>query len=447
VDGRDNPSQRSGKTAVTDTDTDTAPRLPTRTTPTWDQELLVSAASVFTLVQLPGWMDGAFLALRPRLDLDWEILARLLYTYGKLGLLLLAGAFALHVGMRAYWIALVGMDSIYPEGVRWDRLRMGPIRRRFLHERSPPIAERIERADNRASIVFAVGLTMAMLQVGLIVLMVGAYVLTLGLARGLGWSWLLPNGVFAVVTLVVAPFAIAALVDRQRGATLPPDGPLARAVRGVYAFYARVGYGLGGNPTIELLQSYIGARRTMGYTLAALAICGVVAVAQLALQQRGLALGDYARWPQAEEGRADSLLPAHYRDQATTANALLPTIDSAFAANDHLRLVVPFNPKRLPAQLDATCAPAWRGEATPARRTALLDCVGRWLALRLDGQALPPPRLRYTSDARSGQQAVLAVLAIGALAPGEHELRLRRALSPSQRERGEPDDYVIVFWK
>jgi len=30
------------------------PRLPGRTTPTWDMELLVPAASVFTLVQLPG---------------------------------------------------------------------------------------------------------------------------------------------------------------------------------------------------------------------------------------------------------------------------------------------------------------------------------------------------------------------------------------------------------
>ena len=41
----------------------------------------------------------------------------------------LAVTFALHLLLRAQWIALVGMDSVYPQGVRLDKLRMGPIQR------------------------------------------------------------------------------------------------------------------------------------------------------------------------------------------------------------------------------------------------------------------------------------------------------------------------------
>ena len=105
------------------------------TTPTWEMELLISGVTVFALLQLAGLLDQAYLALRPKLDVDWDSLTRLLFAYSKMSVLTLAVAFVLHLILRAHWIALVGMNSIYPDGVRWDRLKIGAIKQRLIEQR------------------------------------------------------------------------------------------------------------------------------------------------------------------------------------------------------------------------------------------------------------------------------------------------------------------------
>ena len=63
--------------------------------------------------------------------------------------------------MRARWIALV-MDSIYPDGVIWERLQIETAATTLPAQphNADPGYSRIS-ADNRASIVFALGIAMA----------------------------------------------------------------------------------------------------------------------------------------------------------------------------------------------------------------------------------------------------------------------------------------------
>jgi hypothetical protein len=427
---------------------ETPHKLPGRTTPTWEMELLVSGVTVFALLQLPGWMDQAYLALQLKLDLDWDQAARLWFIYSKIGALILAAAFVLHLMMRGYWIALVGMDSIYPEGVLLDRLRIGPLQRRFVRANSTPIREQIETADNRASIVFAVGITMARVMVGLVLVVFLACLLTASLRSLLGWPWLFPNGSFLLVAICGLPYALAFLVDRYWGDRLHPDSAAARGITALFALYRRMGFGLDGNPTIRLLQSHVGVRKTTVVTTIAVTACALFASAQLVLQKGDLRLGDYGRWPAAELGAEDSLIGPHYRDQPRPDNSLLPSIDSMFPSGDYLSLVEPFNPKRYPALLAQRCGNVWHAEDSPGRRAALLDCLQQAQDLRLDGRPLAQVQLRYYSDPTTGQDSVIAVVPIRGLAAGEHVLTLLRPANPEQTD-GAPatDRYRISFWR
>jgi len=113
--------------------------LPRHTTPTWEVELLISGVAVFAMLQLPGMFDDALFALRPRFDAAWHDPLRMMHVYLKSASVILAATFAIHLLMRAHWIALVGMHSIYPDGVRWDKLRIGPVQRE--HERARGILD------------------------------------------------------------------------------------------------------------------------------------------------------------------------------------------------------------------------------------------------------------------------------------------------------------------
>ena len=424
-----------------------ANKLSGRTTPTWEMELLVSGASVFALLQLPGWMDQVYFAVQPRLDLDWDMLGQLLFTYSKIGALILAAAFVTHLVMRGYWIALVGMDSIYPDGVIWDRLKIGPVQRRFLHNNIVPIRVRIESADNRASIVFALGITMAMVMAGLVLVVSLSFCLTALLHVLFGWDWLFPNGAFVLVAAIGLPYALAYQIDRRWGGKLSPERRTAKAITAVFVFYRRLGFGRDGNPTINLLQSHVGVRK-ITFATTMIVLCAFFATGQLILQKTNLRLGEYARWPAAKTGVEDSLLGPHYRDQPGPGNPLLPTIDSMFPTGDYLSLIVPFDPKRHPALLARGCGTIWKAGNSPARRAALLACLGRLQDLRLDAQPLPQAQLRYYTDPKTGQDSMIAVVPIRSLPAGEHVLTLLRPSRADQAGReSEPDHYRIAFWR
>src|SRR5690606_735851 len=121
--------------------------LPRNTTPTWEVELLISGVAVFAMLQLPGLLDDALFALQPRLDAGWDEPLRMVYVYLKAAAVLLALTFSVHLLLRAHWIAAVGMHSIYPDGVRWDRLRIGPVQRAVEEDRAGDQHALIERAD------------------------------------------------------------------------------------------------------------------------------------------------------------------------------------------------------------------------------------------------------------------------------------------------------------
>ena len=191
--------------------------LSKRTTPTWEVELLISGVAVFAMLQLPGWLDDAILALAPRLDETWLNVARLAYVYSKSAAVILAVTFVLHLLLRARWIALVGMHSIYPQGVRWDRLGMGRVQREVERKHEPPTEEVIEQADNLATTVFALGIMLAMVMV---IVTVVATVLTGSaavLAVAFGHQTAAMAIFLALFGVLVSPYLLAMALDRRYG--------------------------------------------------------------------------------------------------------------------------------------------------------------------------------------------------------------------------------------
>src|SRR5947209_5596517 len=102
--------------------------VPARTTPTWEMELLVSGATVFGLLPLPGKLDALFYEQHGRaLSTLVQSLMMALWIYARIAVMTLVGTFILHLALRGFWVALVGLDSVYPRGVQPERLRGGPI--------------------------------------------------------------------------------------------------------------------------------------------------------------------------------------------------------------------------------------------------------------------------------------------------------------------------------
>jgi hypothetical protein len=425
--------------------------LPRHTTPTWEMELLLSAATVFGMMQLPGLLDGLLYATMPRFEREAGMLILLPYVYIKAAVQILVLTFLLHLGLRGYWIALVGLRSVYPAGVNWDGLRWGPVYARTVRRRFAPLPELIEHADNRASKVFGFGIGFAVALLAPLLLLgiagVLTYLLYLGLGRSVAWLSLW-NALLAVLIL---PYMLAAAVDRMFGRRLAPDSRVARALGWVFPFYLRLGFGSFVNYPVTLFLSHYGRRRG---GIAILLTVMVMVVASMLDQFRvrlGAEIGQYGALSGAVAGQARTLLPAHYADRRGDGASLTPVpfIPSDVIDGDYLRLFIPYRPTRDNPALRERCPEIESAEGADASLARTLDCLALLYPVALDGVVIADPQFDRAEDAATGLRGVQAMIRVAELAPGRHELQISRPPPAGPRRPGDKPEppYVIPFWR
>lgn len=432
---------------MTDHATSTADRdqLPQHTTPTWEVELLISGVAVFAMLQLPVWLDRQLFALIPRLDTDLAGVALPLYVYLKSAALILAVTFGLHLLLRAQWIALVGMHSVYPDGVLWAKLRMGPVRREFEQRRHGSAAQSIERADNRATVVFAIGVMLAsrLLQISLLVAVVFALIMAVKLLAGVPVNLFLTFSLcFAVIVLLML---VSRRVDHLFGHRLRQGGLPRRWLTGTFSVLSRSGIGRR-SEVMALLASHGSERRVNLLTASAIVVVILAVTFSLSAMKKSVHAGSYALFPYSVDA-SRMLRSAYYDDQRDPLHdPATPFVQSAVIDGPYLRLTVPYRPQHdAPAQQHA-CVRARALAAGAARGEALLDCLARLHAVTLDGQPLATLRYDAGSDPRTDRPALQAMVDVRALATGRHVLRVARGGSDDGAQAGDNAD-TIVFWR
>lgn len=426
----------------------TAHAVPARTTPTWEVELLISGIAVFAMLQLPGWLDDTLLWLVPRFDVNGYAPLQFMHMYLKSAALILATTFSIHLLLRARWIALVGMYSVYPDGVRWENLRMGPIQNEVESKRFNDFAAAVDRADNRATTVFAIGVMLASILLLLSLLIVSSFGVLMAVSLLLGMQ---PEGknLFALcAVLIVAPFLAAMFLDRRYGSRFRQGGIVRRVIGAVFGFYSRIGMGRGSN-VIGLLASHGGERRTTAATSTIIVLALAVTVLSTIALRDPYSIGHYDLYPQSGIDSARAIDIAHYDDQRSALrDPAVPYIQTALITGPYLRLTVPYNPDRDASALRRSCPPALAQSDDVARVEATLDCLQGLHPVELDGKSLPGLAYELSGDARTDRPALLAMIDIRHLKPGKHILSVARPASANERKRREdPAPYLIPFWR
>jgi len=420
-------------------------KLPGHTTPTWEVELLISGVAVFAMLQLPGWLNDRLMFLLPRFEDSLRASLIMVFSYSMGAAVILAATFALHLLLRAYWIALVGMHSVYPDGIRWERLRMGPIERQVMQHRDGDFAAMVERADNRASVVFATGVALATILLVLTVLVVGLFAAGMTIAMALRWQVHAERVLLIGIAIVLGPSLLISLLDRRWGARLPEGNPLRRLIAAGFNLYARFGFANKGG-VLGMLSSHHGRWRVQAIATAAIAVCLCGAMfGQLAMRAPER-LGSYAGFPRFDKHTVNMVDAAYYDDQRDPLRSrMVPFIQSAEIDGHYLRLTVPYQPDRDAAAMRRTCPAAAKIDDADARAAATLHCLAALHPVTLDGKPVAGLRYDAGSDAQTERPALVAMIDVRALAAGRHELAIADA-SPAGDDPSLSDPWVIPFW-
>ena len=323
---------------MSESGTEPVDQLPKHTTPTREVELLISGVAVFAMLQLPGWLNDRLMFLLPRFEDSWRASLIIVSYYSMGAAVILAATFTLHLLLRAYWIALVGMHSVYPDGIRWECLRMGPIERDVMQRRDDDFGVMVERADNRASVVFATGVALAAILLVLAVLVVGVFAAGMAIVAAMQWRVPSERILLIGIAIVLGPSLLISLLDRRWGARLGEGSPLRGAIAAGFNLYARLGFANKGG-VLGVLSSHHGRWRVQVIAMASIMVCLFGAMfGQMAIRTPER-LGSYAWFPRFDKNAANVVDAANYDDQRDPLRSrLAPFIQSAEIDGSYLWL-------------------------------------------------------------------------------------------------------------
>jgi hypothetical protein len=431
-------------------------QLPKDTTPTWEVELLLSGALVFSMMQVPGLLDDTLYALRPRLNGGLNYGMFMLYFYLKVTSYALICTFVLHLASRAVWVAALGLRSVYPEGVLWDKLPRGPIYREYSRRTTLTLDQMIDRADNRASLVFAFGLLLVLMSLAIMVfsmVLIGiGSILGPVLFKGSENSWI----TMGLLLIFVVPLILATWIDRRFGARIPQEHWFAELLRRIFAMGSVMVWGRLTNPILLTVFSRLGLMRGNLIMVGALYLLMAVILVEILVRSGAIGLPGERYLPTEASGREFD--PVYYADARDLREAQQghPYIPSEIVRGPYLRLFVPYVPRRLDAALERDCPQATlRAEksdpdeqraAEAARTIELLKCAAEKLyPLALDGRPLTDLRYDFARDPLTEMRGFVAMIDVRELPRGRHELTVIRPQPPDAEEPVQPA--LIPFWR
>jgi hypothetical protein len=379
-------------------------------------ELIISGLTTVALFTLPGW-------LFERLAESYTHLSVSMVVGGTVMLIVLTGlcyglacCFLIHLMARAYWVGLIGLRTVFPQGIDWQRTPgIGPLTRERYRQRLPDLKAAIERSDRLASSLFAV---ISVIALGII--WVGTLLaLTVILGGFIGARFGATNAgtVYAFLALIALAAGVPAvlwLLDAQLGARWPRLQN-ARWFRALLSGLARINGLVYPQRLILPVQLTLQSNTRpilflVGLTLSILAI---MMIGQFSLSRStDFTVSDQFKYLDAQHLAEMAFRSSYYEDLRDGRDRLRgwPIIPAFEQRGGHVRLFLPYQPLRDNLLLDQLC---------PGEDAALgAACLARLWSVSLNGQPVDAAEFLAGERLDLGMRGLIGAIPLANVRPG-----------------------------
>ncbi|MGB0390007.1 MAG: hypothetical protein ACPGD5_00450 [Salibacteraceae bacterium] len=92
----------------------------------WEPELLISGIAIYATSQIPGFLEAAYQTYSYDFQIDSDFATRglpsIAFAAFSASVSILRFFFIFHFLIRAFWVGLIGLNSVYTKGIQYDRL-------------------------------------------------------------------------------------------------------------------------------------------------------------------------------------------------------------------------------------------------------------------------------------------------------------------------------------
>lgn len=422
---------------------------------TREMELLISAALVFALLQLPSALDEWWWSTSVHIAGSAFFSVFLFYYVGKLVAYGLIVAISAHFLLRGFWVAIMSLRSVYP-AIDRDKLDQGTIYRRFYEERLLSLQEIEDRVDRVAASIFAFVFLFLLLFLMMAVWAAGAWGVAFAIAKITGNPAVTGPIVIGMFVLYLGLASFVALVDKISKKRPVPERWERAALR-VQRWMYYVTFNFLYAPVFFTFASNT-SRRRMSILLVAF-LYSMIGVFMVSIfHTRGvIGFDSYSYYP--AQAREQQLRAIHYDNlRNEELPSIEPAIQSEMIDDPYLRLFIPYDAREDNERIRALCpevAPlrsegfffAKRGKLPKPRVDAVSACFDRLNVIELDGKRLANPGFVFYRQPRGKVPGRLALIPIESLAAGRHLLTVKSAPLPGKKDDPDADEFYIPFWK
>ncbi|CAL2083537.1 conserved membrane hypothetical protein [Tenacibaculum sp. 190524A05c] len=177
----------------------------------WEAELLVSAVAIFgtfKLFDIVGWVTNTFINI---LNPDLYKPSYIIIILGLLAVSFLVALFLIHFALRAYWVGLIGLNSVYPDYNINENL-FSKIYVKRLISILPTIKESIEKVDKLCSVIFSVAFIAFLIYINVAIIF-SIYLLFYNIFLDVLPYFLLISPIYILGFLLVSHVLISALAN------------------------------------------------------------------------------------------------------------------------------------------------------------------------------------------------------------------------------------------
>ncbi len=126
----------------------------------WEPELLISGLAIYATIQIPAYIREFYQYYRYNLQLDTgfidELMPMLVVGVILTALKVLSFAFIFHFIVRAFWVGLMGLRSVFSDGIQYDKLEYSELYRSEMKKRIGSQDSFLLATDRLASLIFSI---------------------------------------------------------------------------------------------------------------------------------------------------------------------------------------------------------------------------------------------------------------------------------------------------
>lgn len=413
----------------------------------WQAELLISGIAIYGSLQLPNLLNKG---------IDYAILhfpdAVLDPIYFVFWYLIIVSAvliinFILHFILRALWISMIGLVSVFPDGVKRDTDFYSEHFMDQVLKEFPDVNEFILRLDKLCSQIFAFSFAFAFSFFSFtLVISIG---LILGLIISSIFPSISPNTFFtAYIIIVLGPALISSILNAKK----LREKKWVKKIHFPFfvKIWARVLFTFFYEPSQYISLIYITNSKQKGklgltfglYIFIAMLFAGIILFNSNAIYLRHENFHRLGK-------RADKVYPSNYTDQIKENETVLePIIPSDQIKGNLIKLFIPLA-RRENTFIDDICGAYQKDEALSrqenrnASRAHKLKCLEQYLEISINDTKISGLKYTYKNHPNNREPGVVTYVPTTSCQIGKNNLKIKSAFT---NDEGEYRENNIPFW-